>query len=75
MRWFGGTEGTWLRDESREFLRAARLERNGEGTGSGGWVVMKREGIDHYEGLEREENVSMQGPRSLGWGTEKNVAF
>ena len=75
LRWFGGTEGTWLRDESREFLRAARLERNGEGPGSGGWVVMKREGIDHYEGLEREENVSMRGPRSLGWGTEKNVAF
>lgn len=43
LQWFGGTEETWLRDESREFLRAARLELNGEGTGSGGWVVMKGE--------------------------------
>lgn len=52
-------EGTWLRDESRDFLRAARLELNGEGTGSGGWVVMKREGIGHYKGLEWEESVSV----------------
>jgi len=43
LQWFGGTEETWLRDESREFLRAARLELNGEGTGSGGWVVTKGE--------------------------------
>lgn len=50
--------------------QAARLERNGEGTGSGGWVVMKRERINHYEGLEREENVSVRGPRSL-WGNRE----
>ena len=59
LQWCGGMEGIWLRDESREFLSAARLELSGEGTDRGGWVIMKREGIGHYKGLEWEESVSM----------------